>query len=114
MAIAGVYSAKGRSDESVLIFNRQPIDKGTRAPCYPATPPPFLAAPLSPADFPSCWALFVGLNARQRPRERAKVLHCLGVFGRYIVPCWSRRASGTSWLDLQEGPTGTEPKQETP
>ena len=86
MAIAGVYSAKGRSDESVLISNRQPIDKGTRAACYPATPPPFLAAPLSPADFPSCWALFVGLTARKRPRERAQVLHCSGTLGCYTFP----------------------------
>ena len=79
-------------------------------PCHAATVP---GCNPEPSRFPSGWALLVVLNARKRPRERAQVLQWLGVFGRYIVPCWSRRASGTSWLDLQEGPTGTEPKQET-
>jgi len=52
-------------------------------PCHAATVP---GCTLSPADFPSGWALFVVLNARKRPRERAQVLQWLGVFGRYTFP----------------------------
>lgn len=52
-------------------------------PCHAATVP---GCTPEPSRVPSCWALFVGLNARQRPRERAEVLHCLGTLGCYTFP----------------------------
>jgi hypothetical protein len=51
--------------------------------CHAATVP---GCTPEPSRFPSCWALLVVLTARKRPHERAQVLHCLGVFGRYTFP----------------------------